>query len=338
MKTMVCGVMAWAFFLCGAAAGAEPPRIDAALRDLYRIPAEIPFPAGNLFSAIKAALGEKLFYDPLLSGSRTLSCASCHRAERAWGDGRARAVGRDEKTMALRTPTLIDIAWVPRFGWDGKFRDLESVAFTPITSPGNMNLSETDLLARLAADPDYVRRFTDSFGDPKIDRRRIELALATFERSIVATDAPFDRWIAGEETAIVPAAKRGFALFNGRARCAECHSGFAFTDGSFHDIGTARDQDIGRGRLFPTSIKLKYAFKTPTLRDVALRAPYMHDGSVPTLEAVIDLYDKGGIARPSRAEAIGPLMLSAEEKGDLLAFLQSLTSRSAAAAWSPAQH
>jgi cytochrome c peroxidase len=200
-----------------------------------------------------------------------------------------------------------------------------------------MDLSETELVARLAADPDYGRQFAEAFGDPQINRRRIELALATFERSIVATDAPFDRWIAGDETAIDPAAKRGFALFNGRARCAQCHSGFVFTDGSFHDIGTARDPDIGRGRLFPSSIKLQHAFKTPTLRDVALRAPYMHDGSVPTLEAVIELYDRGGIARPSRDEAIGPLLLSEEEKADLLAFLQSLTSRTAGAS-SLAQH
>ncbi len=129
---------------------------------------------------------------------------------------------------------------------------------------------------------------------------KVEMALATFERSIVSTEAPFDRWLNGDDSAIDAAAKRGFALFNGKANCAACHSGWAFTDASFHDIGTAHDDDIGRGRLFPSSAALKYAFKTPTLRDVAHRAPYMHDGSVPTLEAVIDLYDRGGIDRPSR--------------------------------------
>jgi cytochrome c peroxidase len=117
-------------------------------------------------------------------------------------------------------------------------------------------------------------------------------------------------------------------LFNGKAHCASCHSGWAFTDASFHDIGTAKHDDIGRGLLFPSSVKLRYAFKTPTLRDVARRAPYMHDGSVATLGAVIDLYDRGGIERPSRSDLIVPLGLSKDEKADLIAFLQTLNGTS----------
>lgn len=139
-------------------------------------------------------------------------------------------------------------------------------------------------------------------------------------------NSAFDRWIRGDENAIDTSAKRGFEIFNGKGRCADCHSGWAFTDGSFHDIGVAQDDDIGRGRLFPTSVKLRHAFKTPTLRDVARRAPYMHDGSLPTLEAVIDLYNRGGIERPSRSELIGPLGLTKQEKEDLIAFLETLTS------------
>jgi cytochrome c peroxidase len=153
------------------------------------------------------------------------------------------------------------------------------------------------------------------------------MAISTYERSIVPTQAPFDRWVAGDDDVIDASPKRGFAIFNGKGRCAECHSGWAFTDGSFHDIGVAKDDDIGCGRLFPTSVKLRHAFKTPTLRDVTLRAPYMHDGSVPTLEAVIDLYNIGGIERPSRSELIKPLGLTAQEKADLLAFLETLTSK-----------
>ena len=143
-----------------------------------------------------------------------------------------------------------------------------------------MNLPEKVLIERLSAIPGYVDAFDAAFGEGEITRRKIELALATFERSIVSGEAPFDRWIEGDESAINDGAKRGFDLFNGKAHCASCHSGWAFTDSSFHDIGTAQDDDIGRGQLFPTSIKLRYAFKTPTLRDVARRAPYMHDGSV----------------------------------------------------------
>ena len=133
--------------------------------------------------------------------------------------------------------------------------------------------------------------------------------------------------MAGDDAAISSSAKRGFALFNGKAHCASCHSGWAFTDGSFHDIGTATGDDIGRGALFPTSVKLRYAFKTPTLRDVARRAPYMHDGSVPDLAGVIALYNKGGIDRPSRSELIRPLGLSEQDQLDLIAFLKTLTEK-----------
>jgi cytochrome c peroxidase len=227
--------------------------------------------------------------------------------------------------MALRSPTLLNVAWTPRLGWDGKFRDLESVAFGPITAATNMNLPEPVLIERLAAIPDYVRSFAAAFGEGPVTRRNIEAALATYERSIVSGAAPFDRWVAGDEQAIDQNAKRGFGIFTGKGRCSECHSGWAFTDSSFHDIGTAQGDDIGRGRLFPTSVKLRYAFKTPTLRDVARRAPYMHDGSLATLADVVALYDRGGIARPSRSASIAPLGLTESEKADLLAFLQTLT-------------
>jgi cytochrome c peroxidase len=296
------------------------------LRERYRRPVAIPFPADNPFSAAKLELGRTLFFDPILSGPGSHSCGSCHQPTLAWGDGRPRAVGVAQAPLALRSPTLLAVAWMPLLGWDGKFRDLESVAFTPITAAANMNLPEDALIERLSSIPGYLDAFTAAFGERGVTRRKIELALATFERSIVPGEAPFDRWIAGDETAIEAAAKRGFVIFNGKARCSACHSGHPLSDGSFHDIGTAEGSDIGRGRLFPTSMKLRYAFKTPTLRDVARRAPYMHDGSVATLEAVIDLYDRGGVARPSRSPLIAPLGLTQGEKQDLIAFLHTLTS------------
>jgi len=294
------------------------------LREKYRRPVEIPFPKDDPYSDAKFKLGRTLFFDPILSGSGVRSCASCHNPGLSWADGHPRAIGEMQEPLPLRTPTLLDVAWTPKLGWDGHFRDLEGVAMGPITSPTIMNLSAKVLTARLSAIPDYVDAFDLAFGEGDITRRKVELALATFERSIVSTGAPFDRWIDGDETAIDESAKRGFDLFNGKANCAACHSGWAFTDASFHDIGTAQKDDIGRGRLFPTSVKLQYAFKTPTLRDVARRGPYMHDGSVPTLEAVIDLYDRGGIERPSRADEIHPLGLAKDEKADLIAFLHTL--------------
>jgi cytochrome c peroxidase len=307
--------------------GAEnPPSLRISWQNQYHRPESIPFPAANPFTTQKAELGRMLFFDPLFSASQSISCASCHNPGLSWGDGRSRARGEGAAPMALRSPSLLNVAWMPRLGWDGKFRDLESVAFAPITGAANMNLPQPTLIARLSAVPGYVEAFSSVFGEEGITRHTIELALATYERTLVSQDAPFDRWIEGDVDAISPAAQRGFDLFNGKARCSGCHSGWPFSDGSFHDIGVGRDADIGRGRLFPTSVKLRYAFKTPTLRDVARRAPYMHDGSISTLAEVIELYDRGGIERPSRSELISPLMLSQQEKADLLAFLETLTS------------
>jgi cytochrome c peroxidase len=299
----------------------------ASLRSKYLRPAGIPYPDDDPYSAAKAKLGRTLFFDPIFSASGTLACASCHKPDIAWQDGLPLAVGDSRQAMKLKTPTLLNVAWLDRLGWDGKFHSVEQVTFAPIVARGNMNMSESGVVARLSSIPQYVRSFAAAFDGGTISRKNIEMALATYERSIVSTDAPFDHWVMGDDTAIDDAAKRGFAIFNGKGRCAECHSGWAFSDGSFHDIGVAKEDDIGRGRFFPTSVKLRHAFKTPTLRDVARRAPYMHDGSVPTLEAVIELYNKGGIARPSRSEVIKPLDLTAGEKGDLLAFLQTLTSK-----------
>jgi cytochrome c peroxidase len=304
----------------------QPDR--SGLHESYRRPAEIPFPESNPYSEAKSKLGGVLFFDPILSGARTRSCSTCHNPGLSWGDGLPKAIGENQSVLAVRSPTLLDVAWTPLLGWDGHFRDLEAVAFGPITSAGNMNLPEKELIERLSAIPSYVAAFGAAFGEGEITREKIELALATFQRSIVSEETPFDQWITGDRTAISEAAKNGFELFNGKARCAECHNGPAFTDASFHDIGVAHGDDIGRARLFPSSIKLKYAFKTPTLRDVARRAPYMHDGSVATLEAVIDLYDRGGIDRPSRSNLISPLGLTANEKVNLISFLRTLTAPS----------
>jgi cytochrome c peroxidase len=312
----------------GTSVSGTPSPGGLAWHEKYKRPPEIPYPKDNPYSDAKFKLGRTLFFDPILSGSKSRSCESCHNPGLSWGDGQPRAIGENQKPLPLRAPTLLNVAWTPKLGWDGHFRDLESVAIGPITSPGNMNLSDKVLLERLSAIPGYLDAFDAAFGEGDVTVRKVEMALATFERSIVSGEAPFDRWLNGDDAAIGEAAKRGFALFNGRANCAACHTGWAFTDSSFHDIGTARDNNIGRGRLFPSSVALQYAFKTPTLRDVAHRAPYMHDGSVPTLEAVIDLYDRGGIDRPSRDVEIHSLGLSADEKTDLIAFLRTLTGAS----------
>jgi cytochrome c peroxidase len=153
----------------------------------------------------------------------------------------------------------------------------------------------------------------------------IAKAIATYERTVVSGRAPFDAWIEGDEKSVGEDAKRGFVLFNGKGGCMNCHSGWNFTDDSFHDIGLS-DADIGRGKFLPAIVKMQQAFKTPGLREITRRSPFMHDGSVKTLEAVIEHYNDGGINRPSRSELIKPLALSSTEKADLVAFMKTLTS------------
>ncbi len=305
---------------CVAAAKGGTPL--AALKLLYKPPAKSPVPPR---SDPMWRLGEKLFFDTRLSASNTLSCAGCHQPAIAWSDHRVRAQGEGREPLEFKAPTLLNAGLLDRYGWIGRFRDVEAVSFFAMSSAANMNLAIDDLRARLESDPIYVQAFDSNFSDKAVSKHNIGLALNDFVGSIISGQAPFDRWIAGDEAAVGPEAKRGFMLFNGKAGCAQCHSGWAFTDGSFHDIGTASGEDIGRGRLFPSSVKLRYAFKTPTLRDVAERAPYTHNGGVATLSDMIDHYDKGGIDRPSRAEALAPLHLSAIEKADLLAFLATLS-------------
>ena len=269
-------------------------------------------------------LGQTLFFDPALSASRQLSCASCHKPGGSWTDHLAKAQGEGAQPLRFRAPTLLNAGYQERYGWEGSFPDIATVAFVAMSSSLNMNMSADQLIKRLGDRPDYVTSFKDTFPDGAVSKRHIGEALTRYVSSITAGEAPFDRWIDGDERAIDASAKRGFALFNGKAECAACHSGWSLSDGSFHDIGIGRGGDIGRGAKFKTSVKLLYAFKTPTLRDVAQRAPYMHDGSLKSLAEVVDHYDKGGIDRPSRDGAIHPLHLSAGEKADLVAFLETL--------------
>lgn len=325
ISALVFLALATAFLMAAASRSPDDVARLAAGRVDYKRPEAVVYPDSNPYSEAKAALGRKLFFDTQISFSQTRSCASCHVPGQSWSDGLPRARGEGASVMDVRTPTLLDIAWLSRLGWDGKFRDIEAVTFGPILAPSNMHMTEDLLMSRLKSQPAYQALFAEAFADKQINRRNIELAVATFERSIVSGPAPFDRWIGGEEPAISGAAKRGFKVFSGKANCSQCHSGWAFTDGSFHDIGVSSGEQIGRGRLFPTSVKLKYAFKTPTLRDIGRRGPYMHDGSLATLQAVIELYNKGGIDRPSRSELIKPLGLTDAEKADLIAFLMTLS-------------
>jgi cytochrome c peroxidase len=293
-----------------------------ALKVKYR---RAPLPGTGLSTA-RVDLGRTLFFDPRLSRASSISCASCHNPGFSWGDGLARGVGFGSKSLGRRTPTVLNVGWGEAFFWDGRAETLEQQALGPIAAPGEMNLPHDEMVKRLQGIAGYRPMFAAAFGDPSVTKEKVAQAIADFERTIVSTDAPFDHWLQGDKTAISVSAKRGFALFNGKADCAKCHSGWRFTDDSFHDIGTLGD-DPGRANVLPGLESMIHAFKTPTLRDVARRSPYMHDGSEATLEQVVELYDKGGrVRRPSLATEVHPLSLSQQDRSDLVTFLLTLSS------------
>jgi cytochrome c peroxidase len=287
-------------------------------------PGEIPFPPDNAYTRERELLGRMLFFDPRLSGSNSMSCASCHNPSFAWGDGLARAVGNGMKSLGRRTPTIYNLAWSELLFWDGRAESLEAQALGPIQSPDEMNQDLDGLVRELQAVAGYRALFARAYPGEGITPKTIGKAIATFERTIVSGRAPFDAWVAGDETAISPEAKRGFVVFTTKARCAACHRAWNFTDDGFHDIGL-RSSDPGRGKLLPLPV-MQHAFKTPTLRNVERRGPYMHDGSVTTLAEVVDYYDGGGVERPSRAHDVRILGLTETEKRDLVEFMKTLTS------------
>ncbi len=298
----------------------------AELKANYVRPKEIPHPAENPFTPERDELGKMLFFEPRISSSKIISCATCHNPSMGWADGLPKGLGIEHKAVARKTPTVYNLAWAPRLPWDGRVTSLEAISKIPIHSPKIMATTVDNVVEVLKTIPEYPRLFEKAYPGEGLTADNVLKALGTYQRGLVSPKTSFDAWIEGKEDAISDSAKRGFAVFNGKARCSQCHSGWAFTDYSFHDIGVAGD-DKGRGAhlALPT---MQFAFKTPGLHDIAVRAPYMHDGSEKTLEEVVEFYNRGGKAnRPdSRSKLIGPLKLSTKEKRDLVEFLNTLTS------------
>ena len=333
---------AWAVLVCGAAyavtacsgaakaiGGSAQPDLDT-LKARFRRPEGVPHPKANPPTPEKVALGKALFFDPRLSRSGSVSCGTCHNPSLGWSDGLPRAVGFGMAPLPRRTPPVRNLAWGAAFQWDGRADSLEAQARMPITAPDEMNMSMDLVVERLKAVPGYAPLFRDAFGDEPVEARTITAALAAFQRTLVSGEAPFDRWIAGKADAIGSEARRGFALFTGKAGCAACHSGWRFTDDGFHDIGLKAGDDLGRGKFAPPSVTaMRHAFKTPSLRDLRMQGPYMHDGQLGSLDAVIEHYVKGGERRPSLSFEMKPVELSAQERRDLTAFLESLAAEPA---------
>jgi cytochrome c peroxidase len=302
---------------------AARPTDHATLRGKYRRPADLP--AGAHASAAIVGLGEKLFKTTELSAGRKIACVSCHLPNAAWADLKAKPIADNGRPMSRRSQTLYDIAWANAFLWDGRQETLEAMVNGPIASPDIMGLSLDAMVQRLAFSDEFAADFRRVYPDIGPTPETVSDALAAFMRTIRSPATRFDRWVKGDDKALSVAELRGFKLFNGKANCVACHSGWRFTDEGFRDIGLPDTSDRGRGRVKPQIESLAFAFKTPTLRGVAERAPYMHDGSLRTLEAVIEHYDRGGVRRPSLSPDMFPLGLSAQEKSDLVAFMRSLS-------------
>jgi cytochrome c peroxidase len=253
-----------------------------------------------------------------------MACSTCHDPANSFQDGRPRAVGVFYKTLSRRTPPLFDLAEVPALMRDGRARSLEEQVLMPVLDPNEMGQTLERLLGQLGRVRFYRDAFDALFPGEGLSARSVAAALAAYVRSLASSETAFDRWVEGDESALGESERRGFALFVGKAGCVACHAGWRLTDDDFHDIGLP-DEDRGRGALFPDVEAWRHAFRTPSLRGVAARPPYMHDGSLRSLEAVIDHYDRGGVDRPSRSARVRPLGLGPDEKADLRAFLESVS-------------
>ncbi|RIH86033.1 Cytochrome c551 peroxidase [Meiothermus luteus] len=290
------------------------------------VPRVVPIPPDNPQTPAKVELGRRLFYDPRLSLDGKVACASCHRPEFAFSDGgNPVSVGVFGREGTRNAPTLTNVAFRRRLFWEGRSPRLELQAVGPLTAHHEMGMEPEALARRLSSIPEYARAFQEVFGEPP-SLKNVAFALAAFERTLLSYNSPFDRFVAGDDRALSPAALRGMELFfSERGDCFHCHVGPEFTDDEprntglytvYPDVGlariTGRDEDVGK-------------FKTPTLRNVALTAPYMHDGSKKTLREVMEHYNRGGEPNLNADPLIRPLGLSESEVDDLVAFLESLT-------------
>ena len=289
----------------------------------------VPIPKGSPLTRERIGLGRLLFFDPRLSSDESISCASCHNPEKAFVDNEVTSRGIGGKKGTRNTPTVINAALQPYQFWDGRASSLEDQALLPLENPVEMGASISRIVDRLNQLPQYRDSFRRVFGAP-VTRENLAQALASFERTVLAGDSAYDQYAAGNPTALSPKAVEGMKLFEGKAHCRLCHQADTFSDGLFHNLGVGWNgssfADEGRKALTGI-VKDRGAFKTPTLRQVAQTAPYMHDGSLPSLEAVVDFYDRGGKSNPHLDPLMQPLRLTPQEKEALVEFMRSLSGK-----------
>ncbi|NND70009.1 MAG: cytochrome-c peroxidase [Rhodothermales bacterium] len=306
------------------------PDSDPGEENLISVPegfAPIPIPTHNPVTPAKVELGERLFFDPVLSRDGTVSCASCHFPEVAFADPRTLSVGVDGKTGLRNSPTLVNIAYQKLFFWDGGALTLENQIFGPLQDPNEMDADLNEILQRLNDDASYVEGFSAAFDDvPTL--QTLTQAIAAFERTIRSGGSRYDEYINGDASALSAQEIRGLDLFNGKAGCNTCHSGFLLASDTFENNGLEfANSDSGRARI--TQDPNDFAkFKVPSLRNVVMTGPFMHDGRLASLEAVLDHYNAGGTGSRGQNPVIVPLGLTDDEKNDIIAFLGALSDES----------
>lgn len=266
----------------------------------------LPAPGANPLTREKIELGRKLFFDTRLSRDGSTSCATCHDPKLAFGDRQKLSVGVGGRKGTRRAPRIINRVYGSAFFWDGRAVSLEEQVVKPISDPNEMDLHLDEAVSRVS-----------------LDAATLANALASYVRTILSGDAPYDRYLQGDRTALTDEQRLGLKLFSGKAGCTSCHVGPNLTDERFHNTGAGDASDAGRYAVTKQP-EDRGAFKTPSLREVARTPPFMHDGSLATLEDVIEFYDKGGKANPNLDSDVRKLNLSAEEKAALASFLRSL--------------
>ncbi|QDV10049.1 Cytochrome c551 peroxidase precursor [Planctomycetes bacterium Poly30] len=285
-----------------------------------------PLAEGFTASEEEFALGRRLFFDPILSVRRTVACASCHRPEFAFADNRKTSRGIENYLTRRNSPSLLNKGLDTHVLWDGRAATLEEQVLMPIENPEEMALGTSAAVNRLSQDSDYPALFQAVYGR-EVDADALASALSAFVRGLTVGNSPVDRFRDGDVTALDPSEEAGLWLYEGRGRCWQCHNGPNFADGEFHNTGIGASDGVPEeGRYFATSVDAdRGAFRTPGLRMLTLTAPYMHDGSLATLEEVVEFYRRGGHPNSHLSERIQPIRLSDEDAANLVAFLKALS-------------
>lgn len=318
------GAFTVAFLLAGALLPGAQPMLPP--KPPLGLP-PVPWPADNPYSPDRVTLGWYLFFDPRISSTGTVSCATCHPPAHAFAGGDPPPVGVTGKPLRRRAPTIVNRAYGRRQFYDGRAASLEDQIRGPITAVDEFGTSPERAAAAIANVRGYAPYFKKAFGDPQVSYDRITKAIASFERTVLSGNSAYDRYLAGDKHALSEPARRGLTIFERTGECSECHNGFNLTNEKFAGLGIGPDEQPPDLGLFEITHKHGDIgkFKIPTLREVAHTGPYMHDGREKTLDDVLEFYRKGGKPSPHLDSRIAPFFLDDAAKADLHAFLDSLS-------------